>query len=251
MKPKTISTDRYNLIDAIRAAAIISMIAYHLCYDIFVVYGVDPSFYRYPLVILWERSICCTFIIISGISLNFSHHGYRRGIIVNLCGLIVTAVTLIFMPSEQIWFGVLNLIGCAMLLTYALRKPLSRLNAAAGMTVSLALFAFTYGVPSQWLGFFSIRLIPLPDGLYFSKYLAFLGFPSKDFFSADYFPLIPWVFLFVFGYFLWRCIKERNWDGVFRYNIPALSLIGRHSLLIYMTHQVVLYALCAAVFGHF
>ena len=66
MKTKTISSARYNLIDVIRAVAIISMIAYHLCYDIFVVFEVDPSFDKYTLTLLWERSICFTFIIISG-----------------------------------------------------------------------------------------------------------------------------------------------------------------------------------------
>ena len=133
----TVSSDRYNLIDAIRALAIISMVTYHLCYDIFNVYRVDGGFPYYPGVIVWERSICSTFIFVSGISLNFSRHAVRRGIIVNLCGLVISAVMLIFMPSQQIWFGVLNLIGCSMLITYALRKPLGHIPSLVGMLVSL------------------------------------------------------------------------------------------------------------------
>ena len=144
----TVSSDRYNLIDAIRALAIISMVTFHLCYDIFVVYGVDGGFPYYPGVIVWERSICSTFIFVSGISLNFSRHAVRRGIIVNLCGLIISLVMLIFMPSQQIWFGVLNLIGCSMLITYALRKPLGHIPPLVGMLVSFLLFSFLYGVPN-------------------------------------------------------------------------------------------------------
>lgn len=251
MKTKTLSSDRYNFIDVIRAAAIISMVVYHLCYDIFVVYDVDPSFIRQPLVELWERSICWTFIIISGVSLNFSRHGYRRGITVNLCGFAVTAISLIFIPSQQIWFGVLNLIGCAMLITYALRKIFERVDPIVGTAVSMTLFAFTYEIPVGYAGFFSARLIELPKALYFSDILAFLGFPTDSFYSADYFPLIPWLFLFIFGYFLWRFIKARGWDGMFRTNVPAFGFIGRHSLVIYLAHQPLLYMLCAAIFGHF
>ncbi|MBQ7219279.1 MAG: DUF1624 domain-containing protein, partial [Ruminococcus sp.] len=44
----TASSNRYSLIDAIRAVAIISMVIYHLCYDIFMVYEVDDRFMFYP-----------------------------------------------------------------------------------------------------------------------------------------------------------------------------------------------------------
>ncbi|MBR1533979.1 MAG: DUF1624 domain-containing protein [Ruminococcus sp.] len=248
MKTKNLS-NRYNLIDVIRALSIISMVVYHLCYDIFIVYERDPAFDQYPLVILWERSICFSFIIVSGISLNFSRHAYRRGIIVNLCGFAVTAVTLIFLPSQQIWFGVLNLIGCAMFITQALRKLFDRIHPAVGMTLSMAAFALTYNVPFRYLGFFSIPFADLPPALYSCPCLAFLGFPAEGFYSADYFPLIPWLFLFIFGYFLWRYISLRGRDGFFRFNIPVLSFIGRHSLVIYMAHQLILYGICLLIFG--
>ena len=74
---------------------------------------------------------------------------------------------------------------------------------------------------------------------------------GPSFFSSDYFPLIPWLFLFICGWFFWRFIKEHEWDGVFRFNIPVLSFIGRYSLIIYMAHQPILYLICAAIFGHF
>ena len=62
---------RYSLLDAIRAVAIVNMIAYHLCYNIFCVFGVWADFYRHPAAIVWERLICGTFILISGIAVNF------------------------------------------------------------------------------------------------------------------------------------------------------------------------------------
>ena len=250
MKQKT-SSERYNFIDVIRGAAIISMVIYHLCYDIFQVYGVDTTFYRRPMVMQWEHTICMTFIIVSAISLHFSHHPWRRGIMINLCGFAVTIVTVLVMPSEQIWFGVLNLIGCAMLITHALRGLLDRLPPIVGMTGFGLLYLLTYGVPKGFLGIGSIQLIELPKFLYGCKYLAFLGFPSKDFHSSDFFPLLPWLFLYFFGYLLWRLICERGRDGRFRRDIRPLSFIGRHSLWIYLAHQPILYLICAAIFGRF
>ena len=38
------------------------------------------------------------------------------------CGWVVTLVTVLFMPEEQIWFGVLTLIGSCMLLMVPLEN---------------------------------------------------------------------------------------------------------------------------------
>ena len=206
--------DRYSLIDAIRAAAIINMVLYHLCYDIFCVFGVWTGFYRAIPVIIWERFICCTFNIVSGMSMNFSRHGYRHGIITNLCGFLITIVTVLVMPEQAIRFGVLNLLGCAMLITFALRRELSR----------------------------------LPEAIYRFRWLAFLGFPPNSFYSADYFPIIPWIFLYLFGFELWRWIADKGFDRFFRLRIPVLDFIGRHSLSIYLIHQPLLYGVCWLIF---
>ena len=106
---------RYHTIDAIRAAAVISMVLYHLYYDIFCLFGGHPEYCLLTPIYLWERSICITFIVISGVSLNFSRHGYRRGLIVAGCAMAVTLVTYVMFPEEAIWFGVLHLLSFSML----------------------------------------------------------------------------------------------------------------------------------------
>lgn len=239
---------RYSLIDAVRAVALLNMIAFHLCYNIFVVFGLWPRFYLATPVVIWERFICCTFIIVSGMSLNFSRHGWRRGIIVNLCGFAVTAVTVLFMPDQAIWFGVLNFLGCAMLITFALRRELSRMRPAVGVIVFFILFMLCYGLPRGFIGLFGYPLYYLPETLYQYRWFAFLGFPPSDFISADYFPLLQWIFLYLFGYQLWRLIAARGYDRFFCRRVPVLDPIGRHSLLIYMAHQPVLYGLCCLIF---
>lgn len=236
--------DRYSLIDAIRAAAVVNMIIYHLCYDIFCVFGIYPAFNCAIGAVIWERAICCTFIIVSGVSLNFTSHGYRRGIILNLCGFAITVISVLLMPSQAIWFGVLNLLGCAMLIGFALRDLLMKISPVVGMAILGAIYALLYGVPYGYIGLFGYRLFSLPDWMYGCKYLAYIGLPSADFVSADYFPIIPWIFLYLFGFFLWRAITEKGWDKGFRRKIPVLDFIGRHSLLIYLAHQPLLYGAC-------
>jgi len=243
------SRGRYGLIDTIRGAALLNMIAYHLCYDIFIVYGVWEGFLNSPWAIVWERLICGAFILVSGMSLHFSRHPYRRGLLVNLCGLLITAATLLFMPDQTIWFGVLNLLGCAMMIIYALRGFINRIPPAAGMAVSFLLFAGLFGLPHGYLGFFSVKLIQLPTWLYGCRFLAPLGLPARGFMSADYFPLIPWIFLFLCGYCLWELIIGTGRQELFRPRVPALNVIGRYSLWIYLFHQPVLYGICILIFG--
>ncbi len=242
---------RYSLIDALRGLALLNMLAFHFLYDVFVVYGGSFEWTQLTWVIVWERYICFSFILISGVSLNFSNHAIKRGLIVNACGLLITLVTAIAVPSQIIIFGILNLIGCAMLLDRPLKKLAEKLDPLLGASVSLALFAFFYGLPMRYVGFFGIPLIRLPDALYCFPPLAVIGLPDKGFFSTDYFPLVPWLFLFVCGFFIWRCIVKAGAEQFFGRRVPVLDFIGKYTLWIYMIHQPVLMGICFLIFGRF
>ncbi|MGN0507939.1 MAG: heparan-alpha-glucosaminide N-acetyltransferase [Ruminococcus sp.] len=231
---------RYHLIDALRGFALVNMVFFHLMYDIFNIFSADTGWNSEPLTIIWERFICCSFIILSGVSFNFSHHPFKRGIILNACGFLITIVTVLFIPSQAVWFGILNFLGCAMMLAYPLKAYLENIKPVIGMICSLLLFVFLYGVPEGYVGFFGIELLKLPEFLYGTKALAFIGFPSIDFQSTDYFPIIPWIFLFLSGYFAWRVIKNCNADRFFKRKIPFFDFIGRHTLIIYILHQPII-----------
>lgn len=239
---KTLSAPsvRYHLIDALRGFALVNMVAFHLMYDIFNIFSAETGWNSEPLTIIWERFICCSFIILSGVSFNFSHHPFRRGIILNACGFLITIVTVLFIPSQAVWFGILNFLGCAMMISYPLKAYLENIAPAVGAFCSLLLFALLYGVPEGYVGFFGLELFKLPEFLYGIKALAFIGFPSIDFHSTDYFPIIPWIFLFLSGYFAWRVIKNFNADRFFKRKIPFFNFIGRHTLIIYILHQPII-----------
>lgn len=231
---------RYHLIDALRGFALVNMVLFHLMYDIFNIFSAETGWNSEPLTIIWERFICCSFIILSGVSFNFSHRPFKRGIILNACGFLITIVTVLVIPSQAVWFGILNFLGCAMMLAYPLKAYLENIKPVVGAILNLLLFAFLYGVPEGYVGFFGVELFKLPEFLYGTKALAFIGFPSADFHSTDYFPIIPWIFLFLSGCFAWRVIKNCNADSFFKRKVPFFDFIGRHTLIIYLLHQPII-----------
>lgn len=245
---KKVFSRRLQMIDTLRGFALLNMVLFHFFYDIFMVYGLDPKWSLHIGTIVWERFICVSFILLSGVSLHFSKHAYRRGLIVNACGLLVTLVTAVAMPGQAVWFGVLNLIGCSMLIGRLCQPVLDKIDPFAGAAASLALFAVFYGVPERYIGFFAVKLLTVPGSFYQFRYAAFLGFPSEGFRSSDYFPMIPWIFMFLLGCFLWHIVRRLRAEELFRRGLRPLSFLGRHSLVIYLAHQPVLMGVCVLLF---
>lgn len=228
-------TRRY-LLDGIRGAAMVSMVLFHFCYDWFIVEGISPGWYAEPAVHIWQQSICWTFILVAGMSMHLGKHPIRRGVIVNLGGFLVTAVTVLFLPSESIWFGILNFTGTAMILTALGKKMLDRVPSWAGLFVSLSGFAFTRNLSACYLGFGGLRIVNIPAQLSELRLFTPIGLPYAGFASSDYFPLFPWLFLFLAGFFTWKIIGRAE---VWKINIPLCSVIGRYSLPVYLLHQPV------------
>jgi uncharacterized membrane protein len=154
------------------------------------------------------------------------------------------------MPEQAVWFGVLNLIGCAMLIATLLRKLLDKINPFVGAFLSLLCFAVFYGVPERYIGFFNIKLLSVPDFFYQFKYVAFLGFPDSGFRSSDYFPIITWIFIFLLGFFLWGIVKRYRREELFRRGFAPLNFLGRHALIIYLIHQPILMGICFLIFRY-
>ena len=240
---------RYFWIDNIRAIAMISMILYHGAWDLVYLYGKDWQWYYGDFAFLWQQSICWTFILLSGFCWSFSKKPLKQGLLVFGAGLVVTITTLIFSYESRIIFGVLTFLGTSALILIPLRPVFEKLSAVAGTCIMFGLFAFTYGINRGYLGVFGWKLIELPIGLYKNLFHTFIGFPDVEFFSADYFSLMPWMFLYFVGYFLYRLWKEEKLPSAkcLNYHIPVLTWLGKKSLIIYMIHQPVLYGLLEVI----
>ena len=236
---------RIYFLDEMRGVALIGMIIYHTAYDLYAIFGVKFNFYS----TLWnalQMFVCCSFIIIAGISARLTKNALKHGAVVFCAGLLMTLGTYIFMPELVIWFGVLHFLGVSIMLYYCFRKPVSKAPALICGAVSLALFLCLRGFSGGTVLFGQAAV---PRELYFTNLLAPLGLPGPGFSSADYFPLIPWFFLFLFGCFIGKYFKERRVpDFMQKRRSDFLCKIGSNTLIIYILHQPVTYALLYMVF---
>ena len=236
-------------LDTIRGLALVHMIAYHACWDIVYLFGTDWKWYRSDGAYLWQQAICWTFILLSGYCFHLGKHRLKHGLKAFGGGLLITAVTMVTMPSLPVLWGVLSLLGSAALLTSPLDKLFLKIPARAGLAASFCLFLLLRDVNAGFVGFEGARLLALPESLYANLFTAYLGFPGPGFRSSDYFSLLPWVFLFWTGYFLYRLRPEDPRRGLPR--IPVVTFMGRHSLLIYLLHQPAVYAVLTVWFWLF
>ena len=223
---------RLHGLDLIRGVTLLSMIAYHGTWNLVYLFGVDLPWYSRLPGHIWQQSICWTFILLSGFCYSMGSRHLKRGLEIFGGGALVSAVTLIAMPENQILFGILTFTGSAMLLMIPLEKLLKKVPAGIGAAVSMVLFFFF----ENWQA---------PAWFHRNLLTAYLGFPTRAFVSMDYFPVFPWIFLFVTGYFLYRIFHSRDWNEKLfaRGNLPVINWLGRHTLPIYLIHQPVLYGL--------
>ena len=279
---------RYQLLDTLRGFSLVSMILFHACWDLVYLFGYDWPWYKGTPGYLWQQSICWMFILISGFCMGLKQEGRalpfagkqgvakeislsqfagkqgvaeenrslwrdcKRGLVVLAAGILITIATLLFSPQTKIIFGVLFFLGISMILTAMMRSPLQKIPPFIGMLCAGVLFFVLRNINDGNLGFEGIVLYPLPNFLYEQGLLAtFFGFQDKNFFSTDYFSLIPWYFLFLTGYFLCRCFLEKNSSATlpefFKKGIPVFEIIGQHSLPVYLLHQPVILLLLSFI----
>ena len=165
---------RYRLLDELRGLDLISMMLYHGMWDVVFLFGVAQKWYTGRPGFVWQQSICWVFILLSGFCLPLGHHPFRRGAVVFGAGALVTAVTLLFLPEDVVWFGVLTLLGSSMLLTATLDPLLRRVPPAVGVAVSALLFWGTYPTMNGFWNLPGGRLA-LPQALYASYTTAYLS----------------------------------------------------------------------------
>lgn len=233
---------RFWEIDFLRGIAIIMMVLYHLLYNLhyFAHYNVNvySGFWMY-----FARTTATTFIFLVGVSLSVSFFRtkkihkdrnklfmkyFRRGLKVFSWGLIITLVTWVFLREGFVIFGILHLIGISIILAYPFLK-LRYWNLSIGL--------------------FCIFLGAYLKGFVFNFYwLSWLGFRPAQFYSVDYFPLLPWFGLVLIGIFFGNLLysdcsrRFQLVDLSFFSGIKVFCFLGKHSLLIYLLHQPLIIA---------
>ncbi len=236
-------------LDTIRGITLLSMMLYHTCWDLVFLFGKKIPGYSGLGGYVWQQSICWTFILLAGFCWSLGSHHLKRGLIVFGSGILITFVTLLVMPESRVIFGVLTLIGSCMLLLIPMEKLLLKLRAEIGLAGSFLLFLLFRNVNTGYLGFENWNILKLPDGFYENLFTTYLGFPQKGFFSADYFSLLPWFFLFLTGFYLYQLVQKNHMmEKLFSWRVLGFDVIGRHSLLIYLLHQPVVFGISWMLF---
>ncbi len=230
---------RFWEIDFFRGLAIAMMVVFNYAFALSYlrVFQLDAGW------LFWwffPRAIASMFIFIAGVSFTISYvrtkkknvwRKYaKRGLKIFSLGLLATATTWLFFPEGTIYFGILHFLGVAIMIAPFLHK-LGRSAWVAGIAAivtGIALQSFSVSFP----------------------WLLWLGLAPQNFRSFDYFPLLPWLGVFLLGIYAGGRLYgkgRRNFTLNPRTKTTRpLEFLGRHSLLIYVLHQPLLLALLYA-----
>lgn len=230
---------RFWEVDSLRGLAIVMMVFFHFIFDLsyFGIYSfnISSGFWWW-----FARVTASIFIFLVGVSLSLSYarttilNGHltekklflkylKRGLRIFAYGLLITAATYIFIGEGFIVFGILHFIGIAIILEFVFikRKYLNLFLGLAFIAAGIYLMSFRF----DFYG------------------LLWLGFTPNNFYTVDYFPLLPWLGVVSLGIFFGNTLYEKY---VRRFKLPDLSdnltvrvsgFLGKHSLLIYLVHQ--------------
>jgi uncharacterized membrane protein len=208
------------------------MVIFHFTFDLAMFGHIPPDTMYQPFWYYFARVIAGSFLFLAGVSLWLAHGQgihwrafWIRWLKIAAAALLVTVMSLWFVPGGPIWFGILHAIAAASLLgLVVLRLPWP-------VTLALAAAVFT----TAWI-FQSPAFDPI--------WLVWTGLAESRPMMGDYVPLIPWAAPALAGVAFAKGFGVADWP---RHRpstaVSALAFPGRHSLIIYLIHQPILIGL--------
>jgi uncharacterized membrane protein len=222
-------------IDALRGVAILMMVIYHFIFDIRFLGFASFDLYSLPLV-LFQRSTGSLFILLAGVSIVLSEsrntegymHHVKRAVLLGAVALAISLATWIYPHDAFITFGIVHFLA---------------------LSTFIAPFFFRFGKLNAVLGIAFIAMGLVAGGIETDSGLLFwLGLPNANYTALDYYPMLPWFGIILFGLSIGQTIFK-NGEPVWK-PMPAtsplsgfLSFLGKNSLTIYLIHQPILIGL--------
>ncbi|CAH0340961.1 hypothetical protein RHI9324_02643 [Rhizobium sp. CECT 9324] len=227
-------THRLLWLDALRGIALIAMATYHFSWDLEFFGYLAPGTSTEGFLRLYARIIASSFLFLAGFSLVLAHYPQlklqaflKRLAVIVAAALAISAATWWFVPDGWIFFGILHSIATASLigLLFLRLPPLVTLVAAGG----------AIALPNLWR-----------SEIFDTPWFWFTGLSQTVPRSNDFVPLLPWLGALLCGIALARILRDRGAFAALA-KLPAgpgwLRWGGRHSLIVYLLHQPLLFAL--------
>ena len=155
-----------------------------------------------------------------------------RGFKIFGLGMILTFLTLLFIPQTPIYFGVLHCIGLSVILSASFLKYRKYNLLFAIIILLTSLFVAEYNLENPTIFHLVIGIHPVDIWSY----------------TVDYFPLLPWFGICLLGIVIGDCLYSGNerkfrMPDLSRYRpIKIFQWCGQHSLIIYLVHQPIIAA---------
>jgi len=196
------------------------MIIFHFSYDLQIFNFVEIDFAHDTFWWAFPRIIVFLFLLSMGLSFPIVHSPQirwrllrKRFIVISLFALLISLITYFLFPNRWIYFGTLHCIAlCGIITLPFLRYP----------KVSL-IVAFALLIPS----------------IFFKLNIPWILLKHK---SMDYIPPFPWMGVVLLGFSanFYNFHKLNIFDNIFS---RFLERLGKHSLIIYIIHQPILYSI--------
>lgn len=230
--PGTPQHGRLIALDLARTAAVLAMVVFHFTFDLALFGHIAPDTIYQPFWYYFARTIAGSFLFLSGVSLWLAHgRGIRwrafgwRFAKLAAAALLVSVASFWLTPGGPIWFGILHALAASSLIALTFL----RLPWAVTLAVAMVVFALACAGTS-----------PRFDGLW----LVWTGLAETRPQMADYVPLIPWAAPCLAGLACARACRIEQWPRHMpSARLNALAFPGRHSLIIYLLHQPILFGL--------
>lgn len=208
-------------LDLLRGFALILMIYFHIVYDLKEIFHYAVS-YETGLNYYIGKAAGVLFIFIAGVSSTLSRSNALRALKILSLAVAITLVTHLYNPDMGVKFGILHFLGVSMLTAPLAQKGHPYLLLVLGI-VTLAVSPY-------------VLALPVSHNHYFP-----LGLTTPSFISADYYPLLPWYGVFLFGLAAGRAFYRKK-TSLFKFSLPEniISKAGSRTLVIYLLHQPVI-----------
>lgn len=205
--------------DLLKGIALLFMIYFHIIYDLDVIFrtGVDSASFFNDFTAKASGSL---FIFTAGISSSLTRSNFKRALRILGIALAITLLTYLYDPAMVITYGILHLLATGIILSPLFLRMDSFVLIALGVILILGTPALIrLPVPHHWLLF--------PTGI-----------ASDTGVSSDYYPLLPWLGVFLLGMGAGKGLYREK-RSLFRAELgdTFINKIGRHTLLIYLIHQ--------------